>query len=523
MLVRRRLLPVPALSACAFLLALAALAAPAVAQASLTWSTTRTPVETGAGLSAIACPGAGLCVAGGPGDRLAISTDPAGGAWSAFTVAAGAPGAIADISCATTALCVAVDSNGNVLSSTDPAGGAAAWHAAHFTRPSSVAPMSFSSVSCPSETFCVAVDTADNGLLSTTSPTASQGAWKLDQLSYTPRQVSCTTLVCVAVTGSYVFTTRAAGTGGGAWTRTTLEGGESFDAHGRPASISCTALVCVAGGDGGVNGTEAFSSTSPDGGAAAWKHVPLSGSNLDDANCVSAAAATLCTLSSDFGGFVFDSVEPTGAAGAWALSPAVGGPEADPDHVADVACATTSSCVAVTEDGYAVVGSGVAGPPPTPPSQAPETPAETGTSGSPAAPSGGGPSAPGNALPDAPGPFTGAHFPAGTTTISHTGNAVSFLLESSVAVTGTLSGTTAGSYALDRATGSRAARRRLSLGRVKFALVENKPKKVTLKLPRKVRALLEARASVPVIFTLTSADAAGHKSTTSRRYALTGR
>lgn len=502
---RRRLVPVSILSLCASLAVLAALAVPTVAQASLTWSTTKTPVETGAGLTAIACSGAGLCVAGGPGDRLAVSTDPAAGAWNAFTVAAVSPGEITDISCAT-ALCVAVDSAGNVLSSTDPSGGAAAWHANHFTRPASVSSMSFSSISCPTETRCVAVDTADNGLISTTSPTGAQGAWTLDQLSYTPRQVSWTTVLCVAVTGSYVFTTRAAGTGGGAWTRTTLEGNEGLDGKGRPTSISCTPLVCVAGGGGGVNGVEAFSSTNPDGGAGAWQHVPLAGSELGDANCVSAVATSLCTLSTDFGGFVFDSLEPTGAASAWALSPNVGGPASAPDQVTDVGCPTISLCVAVTGGGYAVVG---VGPGSVPPSPSPETPAP-------------GPTPSGTILlPDAPGPFTGVHFPAGTTTISHTSNAVSFLLESSVSVTGTLTGTTVGSYALALATGARAhAPRHLSLGQVKFALSANKPKRVTLTLPRKIRDLLKQRGSLPAMFKIISTDTSGRKGTVTKRYTM---
>jgi hypothetical protein len=507
-LVRRHLVRVSILPLLTAIAGLATLASPAGAAAALTWSTTKTPVETGAGLTAIACPSTGLCVAGGPGDRLAVSTDPSAGAWSAFTVATGTPGAITDVSCATAALCVAVDSTGNVLSSTEPSAGAGAWHANHFTRPSSASSMSFSSVSCPTETHCVAVDTADNALLSTTSPTSAQAGWNLDQLAYTPSQVSCTAVLCVAVTGSYVFTTRATGTGGGAWTRTTIEGNEGFDGNGRPTSISCTPLVCVAGGRGGVNGVEAFSSTDPDGGASAWKHVPLSGSEFSDANCVSATATTLCTLSTDFGGFVFDSLEPTGGTAAWALSPNVGGPESSPDHVTDVACATVSLCVAVTEGGYAVVAGGSGSQPSNPPAS-PGTDGTTGTS------SGGG-----NLLPDAPGPFTGTHFPSGTTTISHTSNAVSFLLESSVAVTGTLTGTTVGSYAVALPIRARASAHRLSLGKSKFALAPNKPKRVTLKLPAKVRSLLKKRGSLPVLFTIASKDSAGHKGTVSKRYTL---
>jgi len=513
-LAHRRLVAVSILSACVALTVLAILAVPTGAQAALTWSTTKTPVETGAGLTAIACPDTGLCVAGGPGDRLAISTDPRAGTWSAFTVATTSPGAITDISRAGAAMCVAVDSAGNVLSSTDPSAGAGTWHANHFTRPSSIASMSFSSVSCPTEARCVVVDTSDNALLSTSSPTSPQAGWNLDQLAYTPGQVSCTTVLCVAVNGSYVFTTRAAGTGGGAWTRTTLAGGESFDGNGRPTSISCTPLVCVAGGDGGINGTEVFSSTDPDGGAAAWRHTPLSGSNLADANCVSSTATTLCTLSSNFGGFVFDSLDPTGGAAAWALSPNVGGPDSDPDHVADVGCPTISLCIAVTGKGYAVVGVG-SGSQPSEPSPSPSPSA--GDTTTPTTPGGAA-----NPLPDAPVPFTGVHFPAGTTTISHTGNAVSFLLESSVSATGTLAGTTAGSYAFALPTGSGAhpPRRRLSLGRVKFALRPHKPKRVTLPLPHKIRALLAKRGALPVIFTITSTDASGRESVVSKRYAM---
>jgi hypothetical protein len=514
-LARLRRSSVRSLQLATLLVVLAALVVPSAAGAALTWSSTRTPVETGAGLTAIACPSLGLCVAGGPGDRLAVSTGPAAGTWTAFTAATGTPGTIADISCATAALCVAVDSAGNVLSSTDPGGGAGAWHAAHFTRPASVSSMSFSSVSCPTETRCVAVDTADNALLSTSAPTAPQAGWNLDQLAYTPRQVSCTTVVCVAVTGSYVFTTSAAGTGGGAWTRTTLEGGEGTDGKGRPTSISCTPLVCVAGGDGGINGTEAFSSTDPAGGAAAWRHTPLSGSNLDDANCVSAVATTLCTLSTDFGGFVFDSLEPNGGTAAWALSPSVGGSE----HVADVACPTTSLCFAVTAAGYAVLGTGPAASPsppsPSPPSGSADAPADPGT-----APAVGGPGA-ANPLPDAPGPFTGVHFPAGTTTISHTSNAVSFMLESSVAVSGTLTGSTVGSYAFALAAGARSSAHPLSLGAVKFSLQPKQPKRVTLKLPPKVRTLLKKRGALPVRLTISSTDGSGGKSSVSRRYTLT--
>jgi hypothetical protein len=481
-------------------------AIPASAQAAVTWSTTKTPVDTTNGLGAIACPAANLCVAGGPEDRISTSTDPTGGAWSTISVPVSeTAGAIADVSCPNVSLCVAVDDSGNVLSSTNPGGGAGSWHAEHFKRPSSANSIQFTSVSCPTITRCVAVDFSDNGLLSTSNPAAGQTGWTLDSITYTPRQVSCTVVVCVAVNGAYIFTTREPGTGGSAWTRTTIAGEENFDGEGRPTSISCTARICVAGGYGGINGVEAFSSTDPDGGAASWKHVRLTGSNFEDTNCVDGPVSTLCTLSTNFGGFVLDSANPGGEASDWAVSPYVAAPQAGPiDKIADVGCPTITLCIAVTSSGSAIVGTASGSTLPDPAKSTDTTPAPSG----------------GDLLPDAPGPFQGVHFPSGTTTISHTSNAVSFLLESSAGATGTLAGTTANSYVFERPAFARAAPRRISLGKVKFSLSPNKPKRVSLALPKKVQSLLKAHGSVPALFTITSTDAAGEKKVVSRRYTL---
>lgn len=84
------------------------------------WTQTASANPTG-----VACPSTSLCVVVGSGGLLAVSTNPAAGAWSTTSIDHGRD--LTSVACPSSTLCVATDSTGHVVTSSDPAGGASGW------------------------------------------------------------------------------------------------------------------------------------------------------------------------------------------------------------------------------------------------------------------------------------------------------------------------------------------------------------------------------------------------------------
>jgi hypothetical protein len=123
----------------------------------------------------VSCSSPTLCVAVARGGKIAVSTDPTGGA-SAWNVI-GAPGGAGDlegIDCVES-LCAAGNATGNILTSTDPGAGAP-WSEAKAGIAALV-----TGVSCPTTAACLGVD--NNGsVFTSTDPTGRSASWQAENL-----------------------------------------------------------------------------------------------------------------------------------------------------------------------------------------------------------------------------------------------------------------------------------------------------------------------------------------------------
>lgn len=180
------------------------------ATSSLTWdgrSWTASRLLRGTVVTALACPSAVLCVAGGTagGDDVTLTWTPAG--WSAPAVLAGGPDHVAALACGSTTACMVV---GGVHASGDVY---ATWTGGAWTPwqrlGTRVGSLGFASVSCPTSRDCVV---ADQGAGANSSPETSLGplvlTWHAGTWTSTYQQrgtigqpdVSCSSLrSCVAV------------------------------------------------------------------------------------------------------------------------------------------------------------------------------------------------------------------------------------------------------------------------------------------------------------------------------------
>lgn len=123
----------------------------------------------------VSCSSPTMCVAVARGGKIAMSSDPTGGAaaWSVIEAPGGA-GDLEGIDCVPT-LCAAGNATGNILTSTDPTGGAP-WSEAKAGIAALV-----TGVSCPTTSACLGVD--NNGsVFTSTDPTAGPGAWHAENL-----------------------------------------------------------------------------------------------------------------------------------------------------------------------------------------------------------------------------------------------------------------------------------------------------------------------------------------------------
>jgi hypothetical protein len=291
----------------------------------------------------MSCPSSSLCVAVDGYGNVVTSTDPTGGT-SKWTAVAIDNFALNDISCASTTLCVAVDQNGDVLTSTNPTGGAGAWAVTkidtHFAA-------YLVGVSCvPGQALCVAIDPFGNAF-SSNDPSGGAGAWSKSGTDDFLSSISCpSTSLCVAEGGD--------GSGKGDIVTTTDPGGASpswalpqeVATRGFTGNISCSSSsLCVAAAspDSGSTGN-LLVSTNPTGGPTAWTATSLP----NPLGAVTCASDSLC-LAMDYNGAIWSSTNPTGGASAWSSTANdLTDPYEGPVVYDDLACASTSMCLALT-------------------------------------------------------------------------------------------------------------------------------------------------------------------------------
>jgi hypothetical protein len=315
-------------------LLLAAFAVPAGASAATTIKWNRAlAVEspTKGGISAVSCPTATFCVAVDQSGRVLISQKPTKGPKSWKFTKIDKVGALTGVSCPTVNLCVAVDNAGYELHSTKPAGGKKFWSKPiriDTTAATGGGNVGLAGISCPTTKLCVAVDNAVNGnVISTTTPTTYQAK---------------------------------------SWTITSLGSSVTLD------SVSCASVsFCVAAG------AQHYYSTSPTGGASAWKaNGVLEGTGYSVMASIDCPSTTLC-LGVGYGntstGLATASLTPQAASSSWTDTTVASNPPASNGGVLDsVSCPSSSFCVAVDSSDNAYTT--------TTPSGATTTAASTGTS-----------------------------------------------------------------------------------------------------------------------------------------------
>ena len=218
------------------------------------------PAGGPAGLTAISCPSAKLCVAtdGAPTGNVIVSTNPTGGAkaWTAARIGGtnSLGGTLASVYCVATTFCVATGSQHYYTA--DPAGGASAWHATGGPTAGGV----LASVVCPATTICVGVGYGNSsvGLSDVTAkPTGGLTGWITTAITGTPPavgaglvdSVGCPSAgFCVAVDGfDDTYTTTTPLTGG--WV-----GGAAIrpKSASQWSSISCLKTFCMVVDSAGV-------------------------------------------------------------------------------------------------------------------------------------------------------------------------------------------------------------------------------------------------------------------------------
>ncbi len=320
------------------ILACAAWCAPgeALAATPLSWSEA-TPVDTGALVSAVACPSESLCVAVDRSGRMLFTRNPTSStpSWSKpAEIGSGQP--LTAVACGGEDLCVAVDEGGSAAASTNPASGAGAWHA------SKIDGVGLTGVSCASASLCVAVDSAGNALTST-DPGAAGAAWTSNDIDAGTglRGVSCPSeSLCATVdaTGDVLVDGDPASPGSGWGIRT-------IDPTGTLTVVSCaSASLCVALDSAG----NAFASADAGSPAPTWNSTQVDVGATPTA--ISCATSGLCVLL-DSQGNALASDNPTAAVPAWSGSAAEPGAA-----MATVSCLPGGLCSALDGAGRALTG-----------------------------------------------------------------------------------------------------------------------------------------------------------------------
>ena len=323
-------------------------------------------------LTGISCPTAQLCIAVDSSGNVLSSTTPSSqGVWSLQTT--GAVDGLGAVSCAGVSLCVAVDGGGGAISATNLTGAPAVWSRAVIDPGRAL-----TAVSCPSAMLCVAIDEAGN-LVSSTNPTGGAGAWQLAQVDTSPLTgISCSSAsLCVAADqGGRVLASTNPGGGAGAWQVVATDPNPQIEPDlgptgtGRAMTVACApAPLCVVGDDNGG----LMSSTSPASGP--WGDAVIAPYQTDpdapgggDINwfplvAASCASNQLCAVidngddSANGSGLgtsdAFVSSDPTNG-NSWSDATDIGGGVV----VNAVSCPSTQLCVAVDDNGDAIVGTG---------------------------------------------------------------------------------------------------------------------------------------------------------------------
>lgn len=251
------------------------------------------------------------------------------------------------------------------------AGAASQWETGQFPEEGGTG--LFLDVDCPSVSLCVAVGSND-AMASSSDPAGGIGAWRIGHLqepgSYDNlppgssgtvllpgaqiRGVSCpTTSFCVAVTRlGGIFTTTDPDGGAAAWSGFHLqESGPRVHMYG----VSCPSpSFCVAVALGG----KIVTSTDPAGGPGAWSVTQLPEAlELQDVSCSSPKLCVGVGMEGDLGGAILTSTNPTGGAGAWTVA-------RDPRFgtLMGVSCPASSLCVTGNQSAVFSATSPTAGP-----------------------------------------------------------------------------------------------------------------------------------------------------------------
>jgi hypothetical protein len=286
-----------------------------------------------AGISGLACPSTGLCVAVDAAGNILSTTKPdaAIGPWDIAKVE---HHELTGISCPSEQLCVATDAFGDVLTATKPTAGASAWTVTNVDENNDLR-----DISCSSVELCIATDEVGNAVVST-DPTGGTSSWTVVNIGGNQdlSRVFCVPLtsLCVVIANPGRFLTSTNPTGGvGAWTS-----GSVADA-GYMYGLSCASTeLCVAtNGEGNV-----ITSSNPGGGASTWSVTHLGrDTSLSGISCPS---NQLCV-----GGSFVVSTEPLGGPDAWFSSSLEG-----KNAITNVSCPSVAYCVATDDAGNVRIG-----------------------------------------------------------------------------------------------------------------------------------------------------------------------
>jgi hypothetical protein len=346
------------------------------------------PFSSPEALGPIACPGAGLCVAG-DGVGVVTSTDPAGGAgaWTPTSFAglvAASPfgGNVSGVSCPGVRFCAVIDRGGDVLVSSDPTGGPSAWTATkpfaglqriscptahlcvgisgvgiesstdptggprHWKLVQPAGSLQLTSISCPSVRLCVVVgsSTSAGAVLASTSPTGGAKTWKIRVprtrfVDYHFSNVSCPSVhLCAIGTPNRVVTSTHPGARMPHWKVTRAEVDDNLTCR--------TTRLCVS-----VSGTTVTASTDPTGGAATWQSTQLP-ATVGVAPSLACGSVVLC-VAVDASNEVLSATAPAAGAQGWQIANLGQGYT----QLTAVSCYAATTCLAIDQAGNAVVSS----------------------------------------------------------------------------------------------------------------------------------------------------------------------
>ncbi len=324
----------------------------------LGWSSVGIDADGGPSINDVSCPAAQLCVGVDDAGTVLTSTTPtAQGLWSRQ---ANDGAQLVGVACAGISLCVAVDSSGGAFSSANPTGGQAAW-----SRASIDPGHTLTAVACPSAQLCVATDRAGR-VVSTTNPTGGAGVWsaaKIDSSALTG--ISCSSpSLCVAagVRGRVLASTNPSG-GASAWRLVATDHNSGQDGGQVPEqsmSVACAPQgLCITGDAyGGL-----MSSTSPASGPWRFAEIdPDTGPDIEvtyyrlvSASCASNQLCAVIALgTADGSSDALTSSNPMDG-NSWSHT---GGIDDAYGDATAVSCPTTQLCIAVDDNGRALIGTG---------------------------------------------------------------------------------------------------------------------------------------------------------------------